>query len=201
MRKSRIELLISKFENLQMEENETIRQYHARISYISKESFVLGEKILEEKLIWKVLRPLLERFAYKATAIGEAKNRETMKLEELIGSLRTFEMKLDEDKKQRKRTVAFQVEPQQVEEEEGDDLAESMSLLTKNFNQVARKINKRLKGSYQTKSTNFASNPFIASFKGNRFFGVNTEPANKSKGIQCRECEGYGHIQTQMCQH
>ena len=57
-----------------------------------------------------------------------------MKLEELIGPLRTFEMELDENKKQRKRTVAFQVEPQQVEEEEGDDLAESMALLTKNFN-------------------------------------------------------------------
>ena len=33
--------------------------------------------------------------------------------------------------------MAFQVEPQQVEEEERDDLAESMALLTKNFNQVA----------------------------------------------------------------
>ena len=64
-----------------------------------------------------------------------------MKLEELISSLRTFEIELEEDKKQRKRTVAFHVEPQQVEEEEeeGDDMAKSMALLTKNFNQVAKK--------------------------------------------------------------
>ena len=34
-----------------------------------------------------------------------------MKLEELIGSLRTFEMELEEDKKLRKKIVAFQVEP------------------------------------------------------------------------------------------
>ena len=81
MRKSSIELLISKFENLQMEENETIGQYHARLSDILKESFILGENILEEKLIQKVLRMLLESFAYKATAIGEVKNLETMKLE------------------------------------------------------------------------------------------------------------------------
>ena len=39
--KSRIELLISKFENLQMEEHETIGQYHARISNISNGSFNL----------------------------------------------------------------------------------------------------------------------------------------------------------------
>ena len=107
MRKSRIEFLISKFENLLIYENETIGQYHARISDISNESFILGEKIPKEKLIQMVLRTLLERFAYKATAITEAKNLETMKLEELIGSLRTFEMELNEDKKQRKRTVAF----------------------------------------------------------------------------------------------
>ena len=41
-----------------MEENETIRQYHARISNISNESFIIGEKIPEEKLIRKVLRTL-----------------------------------------------------------------------------------------------------------------------------------------------
>ena len=59
--------------------------------------------------------------------------------------------------------MAFQVEPQQVEEEEGDDLTEFMAFLTKNFNQVARKMNKRLTGTYQTKSANFAYNPFTVS--------------------------------------
>ena len=55
-------------------------------------------------------------------------------------------------------------------------------------------MNKRLKGTYQTQNTNFASNPSTTPFKVNGFFGVNIEPTNKSKGIQCRECEGYGHI-------
>ena len=34
-----------------MEENETIGQYHARVSDISNEWFILGEKIPKEKLI------------------------------------------------------------------------------------------------------------------------------------------------------
>ena len=72
-----------------------------------------------------------------------------------------------------------------------------MALLIKNFNKAARKMNKRLKGFYQTKNTNFASNPSTASFKGNMFYGVNTEPANNSKEIQCKECEGYDHIQVE----
>ena len=37
VQKSIIELLISKFENHQMKENERIRKYHARISNISNE--------------------------------------------------------------------------------------------------------------------------------------------------------------------
>ena len=72
-----------------------------------------------------------------------------------------------------------------------------MALLTKNFNQVARKMNKRLKGTYLTKNINFSPNPSTAPFKGNKFSGVNTEATNNSKGIQCRECEGYGHIQAE----
>ena len=51
VQKSRIEILISKFENLRMEENETIEQYHARISDISNESFILKEKISKENII------------------------------------------------------------------------------------------------------------------------------------------------------
>ena len=107
MRKSRIELLISKFENLRMEETKTIKKYHMRVSDISNESFILGEKIPKEKLIQKMLRTLPKRFSYKAATIGEVKNLETMKLEELIGSLYTFELELEEDNKQRKRTVTF----------------------------------------------------------------------------------------------
>ena len=56
-------------------------------------------------------------------------------------------------------------------------------------------MNNRLKGTYQNKIKNFVSNHPIASFKGNMFSRVNTELANKNKGIQCKECEGYGHIQ------
>ena len=31
----------------------------------------------------------------------------------------------------------------------------------------------------------------------NKFSGVNTKSKNKRKGIQCKECEGYGHIQVE----
>ena len=60
MRKSRIELLTSKFDNLRMEENETIRQYHDRISDISNESFILREKI-SKKILYKKFYELFQK--------------------------------------------------------------------------------------------------------------------------------------------
>ena len=45
MRKSRVDLLVSKFENIRMQEDGTIGQYHARGSDLSNESFALGERI------------------------------------------------------------------------------------------------------------------------------------------------------------
>ena len=41
-----------------MEENETIGQYHARVSDISNDLFIIGKKIPEEKNIRKVIRTL-----------------------------------------------------------------------------------------------------------------------------------------------
>ena len=91
---SKLQILTTRFENLKMEEEETITEFNARLCDIANEAFALGEKISEEKLVRKALRSLPKRFAYKVTAIEEAKNVQKMKLEELIGSLRTFEMNL-----------------------------------------------------------------------------------------------------------
>ena len=47
----------------------------------------------------KTLRSLTERFAYKVTAIEEARDKSAMRLDELIGSLKTFGMNLKQNKK------------------------------------------------------------------------------------------------------
>lgn len=66
---SRLQLLATKFENLKMQEDETIVEFNVRLFYIFNESFALGEKILEEKLVRKFLRSLPKKFDMKVTAI------------------------------------------------------------------------------------------------------------------------------------
>nr|KJB76774.1 hypothetical protein B456_012G106600 [Gossypium raimondii] len=54
---------------------------------------------LEFKAIRKVLRSLPKRFSTKATAIEEAKDINAMCIDELVESLQTFEINLDETKR------------------------------------------------------------------------------------------------------
>jgi hypothetical protein len=51
----------------------------------------LGKKVPDAKLIKKILRSLPERFRIKVTSIEESKDLDSMKIEELVGSLQTYE--------------------------------------------------------------------------------------------------------------
>ena len=63
----------------------------------------------KEKFVWKTLRSLTKRFVYKVTVIEEANNVKYMRLEELIGLLRTFEMNFEEEKTEKKnKGIALQ---------------------------------------------------------------------------------------------
>ena len=84
---------------------ETISEFNSKLCDIANEAFVLGEKVSEEKIVRKALRFLPRKFAYKVTAIEEAKDIQAMKHDELIGSLCTFEMNFDEDKKEKEITL------------------------------------------------------------------------------------------------
>lgn len=127
LRDLRLELLTPKFEYLRMMEDETIDEFNARICNIANDSFSLGTQNPEERLVKKALQSLPPRFAHKVLAIKEVKDLKVMKLGELIGSSRTFEIELEEDEKKQKKTLGLQsgVAPEEVAE----DLAESMAQL------------------------------------------------------------------------
>ena len=79
----------------------------------------------------KTLRSLPDRFAYKVTVIEEARDVSTMKLDELMGSLQTFELNLKQNKKE--KSIAFKTEKKKESSNEGNsnDDYESLDLLIK----------------------------------------------------------------------
>ena len=96
---SKLQMLATKFEDLRMMENETISDFNSKLCDIANETFALGEKYSDIKLVRKTLRSLSERFAYKIAAIEEARDLNTMSLKELMESLQTFELNLKMNKK------------------------------------------------------------------------------------------------------
>jgi hypothetical protein len=85
---------ISKFEEIKMLEEETFREFYTKISNLRNLMVSLGKSISDVKLIRKILRSLPERFRIKVATIEESKDLEEMKIEELVGSLRTYEYSL-----------------------------------------------------------------------------------------------------------
>jgi hypothetical protein len=83
-------MLISKFEEIKMLEEETFREFYTKISDLRNTMVSLGKSISDVKLIRKILRSLPECFRIKVTTIEESKDLEEMKIEELVGSLQTY---------------------------------------------------------------------------------------------------------------
>jgi hypothetical protein len=64
-----------------MKDDEDIYDFHMSVLDIANSFDALGEKIPEDKLIRKILRSFPKRFDMKLTAIEEAHNIDTMKVD------------------------------------------------------------------------------------------------------------------------
>ncbi|CAM8913879.1 unnamed protein product [Rhodiola kirilowii] len=92
VRNSQMQIVTTKFEEMKMTDSETIPEFNAKVLDLSNKAAALGKPIDEERMASKVLRSLPPRFAMKVTAIEEMHDISKLKLDELMGSLRTYEM-------------------------------------------------------------------------------------------------------------
>jgi hypothetical protein len=83
----KLQMLISKFEEIKMQEEETFGEFYTKISDLRNSMVSLGKQISDVKLIRKILRSLPERFKINVTTIEESKDLKEMNIEELVGSL------------------------------------------------------------------------------------------------------------------
>ena len=74
-----------------MKNSETFDEFYAKLSDIVNSSFNIGEKILEFKVVGKILRSLPDRVQPKGTAIEEAQDVDNLKLEQVVGNLQMYE--------------------------------------------------------------------------------------------------------------
>src|SRR4051812_48024671 len=142
-----------------------------------------------ETVVRKILRSLPKRFDMKVTAIEEAQDIRNMKVEELIGSLQTFEMGMNENSEKKNKSIAFVSNSQEESREE--NLSDSIAMLGKQFNKIIRSMDQKPRPNVK----NISSDISRSYDSGRR--DKSEEKYNHSKGIQCHGCEGYGHIKAE----
>ena len=139
--------LTTRFENLHMHEDELFFDFYTKICDIVNESLALGEMISKTTLVKKIVRSLLDRLSSKVIAIEEAKDLDSIKVEDLVGSLHTFEMNLKQRKKEKSIALKSVQEKNEKEDFDDEDNDDELSLLIKNFKKFLKKVSKSSKSS------------------------------------------------------
>ncbi|KAL4285159.1 hypothetical protein GQ457_16G020120 [Hibiscus cannabinus] len=147
VKETKIGLLNLSYENFKMEPDENVTKMFDRFSVIVNGLKDFGEIIPEDKLVRKLLYSLPESWDSKRTAIIEAKDLKTLKLDALMGSLLTHEImkqgREDEKKREEKKLEKKEVEKKKIRialkasqdesDSSGEDDDEEMAMLAKRF--------------------------------------------------------------------
>ena len=127
-------MLTTQFEELKISENESFDSFYSKLNEVAISKFNLGEKIKDSKGVRKILRSLPESFHAKVTTIEESKDLDEIKVQELIGSLQTYELSLPNQRKSKSlalKTINEGVEAHGSSDE--DVVKKNGAYLAKNF--------------------------------------------------------------------
>ena len=88
---NKLQQLTSRFESIRISDDESFDEFYAKLNDIVNSAFNLGEVYNQPKIVRKILRSLTEDFRLKVTAITESKDVDSILVDELVGSLQSFE--------------------------------------------------------------------------------------------------------------
>ncbi|XP_043700002.1 uncharacterized protein LOC122650671 [Telopea speciosissima] len=157
----------------------------------------LGKTYTKFKNVRKILRSLPPKWRPKVTAIKESKNLNIVRMDELIGSLLTHEVELNEDDKwtetkepKRKTIIALKAANSSNDESDEDEnlsiSEKEMSLITKNFQKFLKRKGRKFFNKRQTSREN----------KG-KYISMDKPSFSNRKEIVCYECRKPGHFKTE----
>ena len=131
---TKLQMLTTRFEELRMGEDESFDYFYSKLNEVIIDKFNSGEKTEDSKVVRKILRSLSENFRAKVTAIEESKDLNEIKVQELIGSLQTYELLLPNQRKSKPlslKTINERIEAHDSLDE--DVVKKDVAYLAKNF--------------------------------------------------------------------
>ena len=123
-----------------MGDDKSFDSFYGKLNEVVIAKLNLREKIEDAKVVRKILRSLLESFCAKVTAIEESKDLDEIKIQELIGSLQTYELGLPSHKSS--KSLALKTINERMDDStEEDDVEKEVAFLTKNFRKFLKMKN------------------------------------------------------------
>ena len=135
---NKLQQLTSKFESLRMSDNESFDEFYAKLNDIVNFSFNLDEIYDQPKIVSKILRSLTENFRAKVTVITESKDVDSIPVDELVGSLQSYELDLPKTNKFKSMALKS-VDDVEVGGFDDELSATEIAYLTKNFRNFLRR--------------------------------------------------------------
>src|SRR5262249_48227639 len=180
---TKISMLTHKYELFKMEESESISEMFTRFNGILNELKGLGKTYENAEVVRKILRSLPHSWSPKVTAIEEAKDLDTLKLDELMGSLMTHEMtrkNKEEPKKKKELALITTSSPSTSESDKTEGEDNEIALLSRQFKKFLSK--KKHGGRFKK----FFRRPLAKGESSKR---------DKEDNVICYKCRKLGHMQ------
>lgn len=190
VKESKINMLMHSYELFRMLPNESIADMDMRLTNILNSLESLGKIFTNQEKVQKILRSLPIEYDAKVTAIEEAKDLRTLKVEEMIGSLMVYERSLKareiEKGETKRKSVAF---VSKEEESENEDSEDDMAMLVKNFKKFMR---------YKKRGLSKGANKYKDKKEDNRtHFRSNREHKKQEDEPTCYKCGKKGHMKNE----
>ena len=136
---TKLQMLTTWFEELRMSEDESFDSFYSKLNEVVIGKFNLGEKMEDSKVVQKILRSLPESFRAKVTTIEESKDLDEIKVQELIGSLQTYELSLPNQIKSKSLALKTINERVDAHNSSNEDVVEKdVAYLVKNFHKFLK---------------------------------------------------------------
>ncbi|XP_021828798.1 uncharacterized protein LOC110769176 [Prunus avium] len=192
VRTLKLHMVLAQFEELRMSETEFISEFHGRVEMITNEA--MSQPIEELLVVQKILRVLPSRFRAKKTAIMGVQNLNEIKLGKLVGKLKTYEMELNMEENDTKKSnnVALQgVHDSSLKGGEKPSIFEDeMALFVKKFRRILKD-----KGKFAREGSSGSERQFRPSTDRSNERNKDVKPFTKDfrKSVKCFTCGGIGH--------
>ena len=154
---NKLQQLTSKFESIKMSDDESFDEFYAKLNGIVNFAYNLGEIYDQPKIVRKILRSLTENFIPKVTIITESKDVDFIPVDELVGSLQSYELDLPKTSKSKSMALKS-VDDVKVGGFDDKLSAIEIAYLAKNFRNFFRNNNRKARGTNTAKPRNFRKN-------------------------------------------